>query len=259
MLYHTMRSLAHIAGLMACSALHAQVELSAPLLFTGTTDQRQVEGLGTPISGTSAITVEFATLGAGHWCQAQLVTDSLVLSIEPAVTSLQDGLLLRFQNPSARFGPTWIKVVGHSAKRLLRRDGLDPVRAELESGAVCEVVFQGDRFILTSPPVTGCPSNAVPVNANYCIQTGRRTTVTHPEATQFCAQLGGRLCTWDEYYVACTLVGNQLTGRFVDWEWINDTSDHTHTGNQMGRTNCNSLRTMIPSTVNSVRCCFNRR
>lgn len=237
----------------------AQITLDVPLRFTGNEEQRGLEGLAAPTDGTSAITVGTAVSGAAHWATASEQADTLLLTLAIQTGPPSEGALLRFLAPKDRSGATWIKLSGDRSLPLVRPDGLDPITGELTMGAVCEILLVQGKAHLLAPHVRGCPPNSVPVNARYCIQRGRVSGVDHMQASEVCRARGGRLCTWDEYYVACSLTGNQLNGLFSDWEWIDDTSDHSHTGNQMARTNCTGIRSVMPSSVNSVRCCYDQR
>lgn len=247
------------ATLLCCGTLMGQVELDRALRFTGPEEERRIVGLDAPTVVDAAITVGYAVQGASHWAQASMSADTIVLLTAPAVLGYADGLFLRFLSPVNRFRRTFIQVDGGTVMPLKRTDDLDPVLGELRIGAICEVILAGDRFLLLSPQVRGCPSNTVKVNERYCIDIERRSQLNHANATVYCAQRGGRLCTWDEYYAGCTLVGSQLNNLFTDWEWINDVSDHTHSADQMGRTSCASQRAVLPTILTSARCCFSIR
>ncbi len=56
------------------------------------------------------------------------------------------------------------------------------------------------------------------------------------------------------------------TGEFIpvlatEWEWIDDTSNHTHTANQVGRFSCQSQRSanVIVTMTGNTRCCYRTR
>jgi hypothetical protein len=259
MLHVPLNSIVTLMLVFTCGTVSAQVTLDAPLRFTGDAQSSGIEGLAAPVVPSAAITVDYAALGASHWSQASLSADTIELVTEPAVAAYRDGLLVRFLMPIARYGRTWVRVDAGPAVPLVGGDSLAPVLGELTVGALCEVVLVNGKAVLMSPHVRGCPPNSVPVNQSFCIQTNRKTAVDHLDASQYCAERGGRLCTWDEYYAACTLTTGQLTGQFADWEWINDTSDHTHTANQMGRTSCTSQRTSGYYLQSSARCCYRMR
>lgn len=259
MLHQPMRST--IVSLACGSVLlcSAQVSVDAPVRFTGQASDAGIDGLAPPLEPTSVITVGFAASGAQHWATAILVGDTLELTTAVAPVAYRDGTLLRFQMTTSRVARTFVRVPPLAAVPLVRTDGLDAVLGDLQADAVHEIIFANGRFLLLSALNKVCPVNSVRVNANFCIQTNRRNQVTFAEAITYCADRGGRLCTWDEYYAGCTLVGNQLQSLHSDWEWLNDMSDHIHSADQVARTNCTSQRATFPANPGTARCCYSTR
>jgi hypothetical protein len=239
----------------------AQVELDIPLRFTGAEDQRRLEGLGPAVEGTAAVTVEASVREGWRWCQAQRIADTIELTTVPAVEVLRDGLLLRFQVPQDMSGGLWARVQGGVAYPLVRTDGLRPALGQLTTGRVAEVLLAAGRFTLLNLPELECPPGTLSVNADLCIDQASLANLLVYQAMDRCARRGGKLCTWDEYYAACTLLGSQLTGMFNEWEWIDDTSNHTHTADQAGRFTCTSQRSqsVLLERVGETRCCYHRR
>jgi hypothetical protein len=211
------------------------------------------------VEPTSVITVGHAASGAQHWAQAELVGDTLELSTAVAPSGYAEGTLLRFTLSAGRVGPTYVRVAPLPAVPLVRSDGLNPILGDLQRDGVNEILHTNGRFIILSALNAECPVGSVRVNDKFCIQTSRRTQLTFPQAVDYCADRGGRLCTWDEYYAGCILVGDQLQNLHSDWEWLNDMSDHIHSADQVARTNCTSQRATFPANPGTARCCYSLR
>jgi len=239
--------------------VQAQVHLSSSLRMIGDSAQRQVEGLGSPLDVSAAVTVEGAVLGGAHWAAAILTADTLLLSLSPTESVLRDGVVIRFKSPADLSGPLFIRHDQLTALPVVRADGLDPVPGQLIADGVAEVILAVDRYVLTGTVSAGCPPGSLSFNDRACMDINEVAGLNMYEASEHCALRGGRLCTWDEYYAGCTLLGGALIGRFNNWEWIDDTANHTHTGVQAGRNTCMSQRSTQPLLPVSTRCCYHPR
>ena len=64
-----------------------------------------------------------------------------------------------------------------------------------------------------------------------------------PEAAEVCGNLGGKICSWAEFYYACerdTLFGlNDMTG---DYEWTNSMGNADDNVRVAGWNNCRSAK-----------------
>lgn len=245
------------AGLLEVSG---QVSLTGPIQFTGPDSTRTIVGLAWPVQADAAVTVEAALVSGGFsWSTAQLTGDTIELGPAPAVINVRDGLLLRFIAPAERDGRLFVRPgPGHTALPLLRPDGLLPVRGQLTTGRIIEVMKADDRFILLNAPERGCPAGSIAAHERLCMDVTPVPSTLFHDAVRICAERGGKLCAWDEYIAACTLLQSQLNGMFVDWEWIDESSNHTHGADQAGRFTCASQRNqgVLDERLGNVRCCY---
>lgn len=253
-----------LPGFLLCLALHAQVRLDGPLRFTAQEDDaRQVEGLAQPADATDLITLRQARSGALTWASVQGTHNALQLFLEPAQTDLSPGLFLRFVPALDNLGPVTLSVDGTEALPLLMPDGAPLKRGELQAGAVAHVVLAEGAFHLMGRARGTCPPGFLQVNDDLCIQADEGPSMLIFGAMQYCNQRGARLCAWDEYVHACLSLEGTLSQMFDNWEWIDDTSDHTHTSDQVGRWTCNSQRSVgsvdHPNNYGNVRCCHTLR
>ncbi|MCU0318897.1 MAG: hypothetical protein MUE88_02300 [Flavobacteriales bacterium] len=237
-----------------------QVSLTGPIQFTGPDSTRTIVGLAWPARADAAVTVEAALVSGGFtWTSAQLSVDTIELSPDPAVLTVRDGLLLRFAAPSERDGRLFVRPgPGHAALPLLRPDGLRPVRGQLTAGRIIEVMKADGRFVLLNAPERGCPAGSLAAHERLCMDVTPVPSTLFHDAVRICGERGGKLCAWDEYIAACTLLQSQLNGLFVDWEWIDESSNHTHGADQAGRFTCASQRNqgVLDERLGGVRCCY---
>lgn len=234
-----------------------QVILDQEIRFTGVAGERGVDQMALPTLPTSAITVESAVLGIAHWADAVLNGNSIELVQSIPVDEYRAGMLLRFLCPADLDGNVLLRTQGLGDLPLLRADGLAPFPGQLITGAVVEVVHAVDRWIILSPQEKGCPPGSASVHDHLCMDVTSTGPMTIYAATDHCLAKGGKLCTWDEYYLSCTVLDSELQSMFSSWEWLDDTSNHVHTADQAGRYSCKSQRSVNPVlNQGRVRCCY---
>lgn len=256
-----LRSLAF--GAVSASTLYGQVQLDTSVVLTGAPQERVVLNVASPTEATSAVIVTWAASGAAQWATASAQGQTLVLNTQLPAMTIRPGTLLRFKNPvGADQGPfAWsLQYADLGALPLERPDGISPYPGQLTPGLVSEVVYTGGSWVLLGRAERQCPPGFTQVDAHYCIGTNQVPAMPYHPAMDACAALGGRLCSWEEYYFACMHVGSQLTGMFDGWEWIDDTSNHGHTGDITGRYTCADLddRALSNGAIQA-RCCYSLR
>ncbi len=241
----------------------AQVQVGTAIEFTGASDaDRAIQGLAAPVRDDAAITVEGALLTGGYtWCDASFNAGTLVLQATPTVSVYADGLLLRFAAPGAVHGNLNIQCGSLPAVPLQRVDGLAPMPGQLVAGRIVEVLYADGRFLLLNAMEAGCPAGFLLANERICMEVTATPNMLYHDGLARCADMGAKMCTWDEYIAGCTALQGQLQNLFADWEWLDDSSNHAHGADQAGRTTCLSQRHIspIPTYLSSVRCCYRPR
>lgn len=247
-----------LACLFVPTCVHAQITVDVPVELSGPNGLRGIDGIGPPVEGSSAITVEGAVLNTWNWAQATMQADTIALLLTPGLNEQRNGLLIRFVMPTDGSGELFIRAGTFSALPLHRPDGLAPVKGQLVEGLICEIVHVNGVMYLVNALEEGCPPGTLSVHAHLCIEADSYPGLLFFDAATRCHNAGGRLCAWDEYYAACTLLGPSLTGMFNEWEWLDETANHTHTAVQVGRYTCGSQRSqgVLQQRVGETRCCF---
>ena len=255
-----MKWLVNIA-LLAVTPCMAQVGIDVPIQFTGPAGQRGIDGITSPTAADQLITLGHAVSGMAHWCDAVLNVDTFQLSMDPVSGPLANGTMLRFISPQEITGPVFVRIDQLNTMPLLRVDGIHPVAGQIEAGAICEMVLNDGVFTLTAPSRRGCPSGTVQLSAQLCVDSTVQNTTLYYEAIDHCASRGGRLCTWQEFYLACTHTNPTLGDVLLNWEWVDDTANHTHTLGQAGGASCMGQRSVptLDIVPGATRCCYQIR
>ena len=242
----------------------AQVHLDKPLQLTSPQDSlRQIDALAAPSDPTSLITLGAAQQAAVNWYTVTGGTNIIQLSGSPQAAGYSNGMLIRWMPQSAKAGSVRVNVDGLGTRSVYRSDGLQASEGQVSAGQVVEMIYMDTAFFIMGRSNTDCPTGYLRISDEFCMQQNDTLSVSIFTAIGHCFARGARLCTWDEYVMACTVQGAQLSGLFDDWEWIDDTSDHTHTADQVGRFGCRSQRAMDaaehPNNYGVVRCCYRLR
>lgn len=247
--------------LFPAMVLNAQVELDGPIEFTGPPAERTVEGLAHPVSQDAAITVEASLSGVANWSTAVVVGNSITLTPVGPLTAYRNGQLLRFLAPMDVFGNTTVGCAGQEQLPVVRPDGLVPARGQIRTGAIIEVLLIDQKWVLMNAPDHSCPAGTIAINEQVCVERASAANSLFYGAMERCARLGGRSCTWGEFYIACNEHGAEMTGLLEAWEWIDDTSNHAHSAVQVGLGSCTAQRSAHPefTTFGRSRCCFEIR
>lgn len=248
---------------LLCAALsaNAQMNVDGPIRFTGPEDERGVVGVAQPAAQHAAITVEASLIGTTTWAEASAAGTAITLDPSAPLTAYRDGQVLRFLSPADIHGPSTITCTGLVALPVRRPDGLDPARGQIRQGALIEVVHAANAWILMNAPEGGCPTGTVAIGDRLCIEATDAGNLLFFPAADRCNNMGGRLCTWDEFYIACTQHAASLNGLLDAWEWIDDSSNHGNSAVQVGFSTCTGQRWANPQnvTLGHSRCCFQPR
>jgi hypothetical protein len=256
-----MRTLTAVCTTMLVRIAYAQLEVTTPVTFTGPEEERAIIGLSAPVSQHAALTVEASLTGVNTWAEATINGNELTLTPIAPISLPGNGTLLRFIAPADLQGQSTLVCSGSQSLPLRRPDGLPPASGQIIEGAVVEVVLAGDSWVITNRAEFGCPPGTIAIGDRSCIERGDQGNTLWFPAADRCTNLGGRLCTWDEFYIACTQYAGQLTGLLNAWEWIDDSSNHANSAVQVGFQSCTAQRWANPNnvTLGNSRCCFKPR
>ncbi|MBL8000646.1 MAG: hypothetical protein JNL05_01685 [Flavobacteriales bacterium] len=252
-----------LLALLAPQGVAAQVGIDRPLILTGAAPaDRQVTGLTAPVDPEDAM--QAGTLQNGSHLFAAVTGQAWNVNLEPAPTTVQRGTRLTLLSQDSITGPVTVQVNGQGPFDVVK-DGAVPLNAgDVRAGAMVELLFDGTAFHLISgraSVVRDCPTGFVPVNQRYCIGQVQHDTLAFDQAAAHCASLDATLCTWGEWYNACTKAAQlgitDLTG---DWEWTNDAASADGYVRQVGNLSCShtSVKLAFGPPGLRFRCCMRR-
>ncbi|MCB0795083.1 MAG: hypothetical protein KDB88_10130 [Flavobacteriales bacterium] len=236
-----------------------QVHLDRSLRFTASDSlQRGFDTLGHAAQEDALMSYGPARTGSVHWAIASGSASSIQLQLQPPASAYEDGMLIRFVPNHPHAGYVNVNVDGLGPVPLIGSEKQTVAFGEMDTLSIAEIQFFNGTFKVRTTPIRGCPSGTVQVNERFCMQQGRSGMVTFASAARYCADRGAKLCSWDEYIHGCTTQNAFMQDMFTEWEWINDTSDHTHTADQVGRFTCRSQRSRgaADGSVARARCCY---
>ncbi|MBK7553517.1 MAG: hypothetical protein IPI55_02655 [Flavobacteriales bacterium] len=241
---------------------NAQVVLDKPLVLSGTDpSDRRIDGLAPASELDNLVTVGAAQDGSLVTALAGGAANAVTLTLQPATLQYSNGLRVRWTPLAQNTGPVTVQVDGLAAVPLRDPSGLEVGLGALRAGVPVEAQFADSVFIFLGSAPSGCPEGFVQVNGQFCMMQAEGPVVNWFDAAAYCSERGASLCTWDEYLFTCQTAQGQLTDLFDNWEWIDDTSDHTHSADQIGRWSCKSMFNISASLTDlgATRCCYRLR
>lgn len=119
----------------------------------------------------------------------------------------------------------------------------------------CINAFDGTSWTELCPKVSTCSTGFISVNGNFSIEQYQHPDASFFNAILFCDSLGARLCTWQEWFLACSK-GN-LFGATGDWEWVDD-SIHGNNALTVGSSWCDDSNGLYVHSTAGFRCCCDK-
>ncbi len=242
----------------------SQVQVDKPILLEGPDGaSRQVSGLRDPAGEGDALNARSLQYGSYQYAEV-LGGDEWLASFSPSISSLFAGmrLLLRVQGGST--GPTTLNVDGLGALPV-RKDGSRPLDAgDIAPGETVSLVFDGGVFQLISSRRMDrkpCPPGTAAVGELYCIETQEHDSTDYPTASIACGGQNMQLCSWSQWYVACTRASELgLQTMIGNWEWTNSPANSDIQARVVGQSSCTHAATTNGWDVANrfFRCCFRR-
>lgn len=256
-----MKLLKFITIMLTSIVASAQVDIDRPVNFTNQNpDERQLLHVGQPIHPHDGVPLEAFRNGT---VTNGIATGHNVIEVDlfPDVQAYVNGLMLTFVAAQPNTDTVYVNVDGLGDVLVLRSDALPLDPEDILTGQIVILTYLNGQFVMRSRSSSRCPSNTVKVNESYCIDLDESAQANFYDASKNCNDRGGRLCKWDEHFYACQRTDLGLLSMADNWEWIDDTSDHTHTADQVNRWSCYSQRSAEGTivTYSPYRCCFTIR
>jgi hypothetical protein len=220
-----------IISFLWCLNAVAQWEIPTQLQLNGPSDaDRQVTGLAIPQSATDGVSVDAVRYQRTTHASAAGI-DQLGLTLNPAPTAYTAGMSVSFEPASPNTG-------------------------------AATLVFDGAAFQLTTQSHPSCPSGFLPLLRDVCVEAQVGDTASFYGAAYFCNERGTRMCTWAEWYKACSMPGGILPS-VVAYEWVDAAANHANWAKRVGQDDsmligCDRGGLAIPQDQHRYRCCWDR-
>ncbi len=250
--------------ILIAGPLCGQVRVDAPVVLDGPLPaDRQVIGLSDATSTDHGLNAR--TLRDAPYSYAEVADGSgWAVDLSPAGAAPVAGTTLLLRSSAGNTGPVTVTVNGSGPYALSRGPGLALRAGDIIPGAMVHMVFDGTEFQLISGRRKGprpCPTGSVGVNDEYCIDVDRRGTALFDTASITCGDLNGQLCSWGQWYAACTRaaeIGMQnVSGQ---WEWSNSAANADGSARTMGHASCThaGIGAAFGTVKFHYRCCYRR-
>lgn len=246
-----------------CTFAQAQLAVDKPVVLSGTAGERHISGLPVGTAPEHALNAGALLAGSYLYCQAS-GTDALTANTDPAFTAPIVGRNLLVAITAMNTGAVTIAVNGAAAVSVVKSGSLSLEAGDLQPGMVASLVFDGSAYQLTNARRIArrdCPSGFTQVTDLYCIEPTAHDTLYLDSAAVVCGSLNARLCTWGEWYFACTQQGGlALQNMGNQWEWTNSTANGVGAARVVGATSCThaGVGPAYDTLARKFRCCYDR-
>lgn len=249
--------------MVCCSFAHAQLVVDKPILLSGGAGERHVAGLPDGTAPDHALNASALLAGNYLYCQAS-GANALTANTNPTFAAAVAGQNLLVVITAANSGAVTIAVNGTAAVDVVKNGGQPLEAGDLQPGMVASLVFDGSAYQLTNARRLArrdCPSGFTQVTDLYCIEPTAHDTLYLDSASVVCGMMNARMCTWGEWYFACTQQGTLgLQNMGNQWEWTNSTANGVAAARVVGATSCThaGVGPAYNTLARKFRCCYDR-
>lgn len=248
---------------LACASAWAQWEVPTRLELNGASEaDRQVTGLALPLGADHGASVEADRTNATNH-GAVTGVNALALALSPAWTAYTPGTRVSFVPQNTNTGSSTLNVNGLGAVPLLKDVNVPLDSGDLRPGLPVHAVYDGVSFQVVNQLYPACPVGFSAVNRNICIADLPNDTLSWYGSVNRCANLGARLCTFQEWLQGCIKLPAFVT-TVVDYEWVDSGANYNNMAKNMGWNdtatsgNCTFGSRQVPTTKFRSRCCYDR-
>lgn len=89
------------------------------------------------------------------------VADAYMVAVTPPLTGLRAGLTVFFSASNANTGAATINVNNLGVAPLVFSSGADLIKGAVPAGYLCQVMFDGAKWVLLNPAKTGADMGAI--------------------------------------------------------------------------------------------------
>jgi len=209
----------------------AQLEINDTLILSGNSNNaRVINNIADSNDSLDAINVSTVIYKRLIYANANSSTPNTIeLSLTPSLTHYTIGQRINFFSPLSNSDAVTVQVDNLFAVPLVRSDGMPLDSLNLATGLLVSAVFDGSQFLIVSEISKQCPSGYEGVNDFFCIEQNDHPAVDFWQAIVTCGDENARLCTWDEWYAACSSSNTAINDMVNNWEYIDSSQNFTNT------------------------------
>ena len=255
-----MKLLLSVYTVLLSAILSAQVEIDKPLIFSSESDEeKKVKNIGSPASTFHLSKAEEIQKGSFKFDELS-GGNLLEVNLSHQLDEYIQGLMITLKINNSNTGAVQIQINELDPIPLLKKVTQELAPNDILSGQIIQVIYDGEVFQLMNQKGKKCPDGFVDANSSYCIENEPRPTTMFYNAVTACNQMNARLCSWGEWFFACTNNEVPFTSN-SDWEWTNSNAiTRTHAKTVGASNSCfsNSARNTDISSSDqaSFRCCY---
>lgn len=204
-----------------------KIELSSPVA-----NERQVLGLGAPMTSESAVSVDASRFSATRFTviSGQF---GIVGVLTPSPAAYTTGMIINVVPDSVNTWDATLDLNGLGPRPLLSASGEPLDSARLQPGSPARMVYDGTGFRLLSSSLLPCPAGYFAGGREYCIETESRSDTSFYGAVGVCRKSGARLCSMAEWVHACTSNAGFI-GTVLNHEWVDSAANNTNGAKRVG-------------------------
>ncbi len=266
-----MKWLFPIVLLLSFSTASGQWDVPVPIDLNGDQpEKRQIEGLADPDAPDAAVSFDAARATSMAYATAT-GTSALQADLSPAPSAYTAGMTVTIVPTAANEAGATLDLNGSGAVPIVKWGAVPLDSADLQAGEPVRLIYDGSAFLLIGPALKACASGFSPVGSRYCISDSSFGTGSFYQAVAYCASIGARLCTYNEWIAACRQ-DTAFIGTLIDAEWVDhaaNNADHAKRmgygsigsgdGDPDGDPSCQHGTTTPPTNeTGRIRCCSNR-
>jgi hypothetical protein len=249
-----------LVTILCCNYAFGQIHIDKKLYFDSSSVNRTIEGIVLAYDSTSGIPYTAFLETKLNYISNQ--TGSLILNVNliSPLSYYPEGFELFIKSLTSNTGSLFLNVNNLGPVEIKKRDTISLMANEIIPNQIFKVMYDGTYFILQSPSLLKCPTGFTDANDNFCIELNERTAASYLTAVNSCYSINARLCSWGEWYYACQKTSLGLSNMVNNYEYVDDTSDHSNTVLIVGSGSCTSTYTFLltGTQTHSYRCCYSK-
>jgi hypothetical protein len=230
----------------------AQVDIDKQVIFTSPFDSlnridnlSRIDSLNVPLRMNEQVENSYR-----YFETTNLSTISVTTGLN--LPSYQNGMLVHLKYNGVNQSAVYLNL-----------DGLGPVQIVKNGSALDSADISNDLLSLVYIDQKfewinrqkKCPKGYKKVK-DFCIEINENPPqVTMFQAMNACKNKNAKLCTWNQWYTACSTNDGSLQNMTGNWEWLDEIHDHDNNGATVGGTTCTSMISRTNTLLFYYRCC----